>query len=149
MIFRLLFLLAIIPVLIACSKKDTTNPTAVTVEDLLLKDNEISGWRKAGNGWVASNENELFSHIDGSAPLYTKNGFVEAASQDYQGSILANQTTIMLEIYNQRASANAKAVFDEVVQQLSNAETWKASTLTDARIERFELSQNIVCWKSN
>jgi hypothetical protein len=149
MIFRFLFSFIIIFPLMACSKKNTTEPTAVTIEDLLLKDNEISGWRKAGNGWIARNENELFSHIDGAAPLYTKNGFVEAAGQDYQGNILGNQTTIMLEIYDQRNSANSKAVFDEVIQQLSNAETWQDANLTDARIERFELSQNIVCWKSN
>jgi len=132
-----------------CSKKNTANPTAVTVEDLLLKSNEISGWSASGGGWTATSETELFAHIDGAAPLYTKYGFVEAVEQDYQGSITGTQSVISLEIYDQRTPVNAQSVFNEVVPTLSNAEVWQSPNLADARIERFMLSQDIVCLKSN
>lgn len=134
--------------LVHCSKKNATNPTVATVEDLILKDNEISGWVKAGNGWIANNESELFAKIDGGAEKYTKNGFVEGAGQDYQGKILNSQTTVTLRIFDQGTLTNSKKVFDEIVAGLSGAENWQGSSFIDAKVVRYSDSQIIVCWKS-
>jgi len=135
--------------LIQCSKKNVTNPDVATVEDLIIKNNEISGWQWSGSGWTAKSESELMAHIDGAAPLYIKYGFVEAAEQSYQGSIQGTTATVILEIFDQGNTSNAEKVFDEVVPTLSAAESWQTSNFQEAKIERLPLAQTIVGWKKN
>lgn len=136
-------------ILIQCSKKNATNPEIATVEDLIIKNNEISGWQWSGSSWTAKNETELMEHIDGAAPLYIKHGFVEGAGQSYQGNIQGNTATVILLIFDQGNASNAKNVFDEVVPTLSGGESWQMSSLQEAKIERLPLAQTIVGWKGN
>ena len=70
-----------------CSKSSSNDPEPVTVEDLLVKDNEISGWTRTGNGWYASNNTELYDAINGAGQIYLDYGFVEGAMQEYQGPV--------------------------------------------------------------
>jgi hypothetical protein len=151
---------SVLPLFIAfamlhCSKKESTNPdgsgnggTIATVEDLLIRDNEISGWLKAGNGWVANGDSELLNFIDGAAPQYTKYGFIEGAEQRYQGVILTNQASIDLRVFDQGNASNAEKVYDEIVAGLGSPEIWEEETFPEAKVQRWPLSQEIYTWKS-
>lgn len=59
----LIYALLTFSALLFCSKENTNNPKALTPEDLLTKDNEISGWQRTGERWTVSSNGELFSHI--------------------------------------------------------------------------------------
>ena len=146
--FRMLFPVMAALSIIACSKKNATNPEVVSVEDLMVKNNEISGWNRVGEGWVASSESDLFNHIDGGAPLYTRHGFVEAADQGYSGKVLQDPVTVDLMVFDQGNSTNAQELFNEVSLSLTNSETWQSVNLKEAKIERFPLSITIIGWKS-
>jgi hypothetical protein len=146
--FKFIILLFVFPFLILCSKKNATNPEVVTVEDLLIKNNEISGWLRTGEGWVVNSEKELYDKIDGYAEAFTKYGFVEGAQQDYQGTILNSPSIVTLQIFDQGTVSNAQNVFNDIATKLSNPENWGSPYLNEAKIERFTLSQNIVCRKS-
>ena len=142
------FMILMLSSLCFCSKKNSTQPEVVTTEDLLIKDNEISGWKRTGLHWVANSSGELSNYINGEAVLYTNYGFVEAAKQEYEGTVLGNTETVELRIFDQGKTANAKAVFDEVVRQMSSPIDWSEGIGTAAKIERFSLSQRIVFHKS-
>jgi hypothetical protein len=146
--FKLLFLVMAALSIIVCSKKNATNPEVVSVEDLMVKNNEISGWNRVGEGWVASSESDLFNHIDGGAPLYTRHGFVEAADQDYSGKVLQDTVTVDLMAFDQGTSTNAQELFNEVSVSLLTPEIWQSVNYKEAKIERSPLSIRIIGWKS-
>ncbi len=110
--------LLIIVLFVGCSKKDTpTQPTVVSIQDLLPRDKEISNWnRQSGSdaGWLATNSTQLQEKIDGGFELYSNHGFVEGTMQKFIGTV-NNQPNIELEIqiYNQASSTNADGVFDD------------------------------------
>ncbi|MBN1782978.1 hypothetical protein JW948_17725 [bacterium] len=132
-----------------CDKKNTSGPETVTIEDLLVKDNEISGWSRSGDFWLASSSTELAVYIDGAADLYTRHGFVEAVSQTYQGLIEDNTESITIRIYDQANKDNAVALFPDYINENTiNPETW-SEVGEDARIERFVLGSQIVFHKSS
>ena len=145
--YLLFFILLISLSLVFCTKESTTGPEAVSVEDLLPKGNEISGWTRTGNSWIARSSGELNTYINGEEPLYTRHGFVEAAMQEYQGNILGNTETITLRIFDQGTAENAQSVFDELVLQMSSPIDWTAESGKWAKIERFPLSQKLIFWK--
>jgi hypothetical protein len=132
---------------ISCTKSESTEPEIVTVQDLLPKSNDISGWQIGTDSWYATNNEELNTAINGEAPIYTNNGFVEAAKQSYEGTVLGNNTLINIRIFDQGSITNSEAVFDEITLQLSNPIDWSIGTGTEAKIERL-LSQKILFWKS-
>lgn len=142
------FFLLTVSLLFFCSKDNSSNPKALTPEDLLIKDNEISGWVRSGDFWTASSAGDLINYINGEAVIYTNRGFVEAAKQDYQGNILGNTATIELRIFDQGAAANAQSVFDELALQMSNPVNWLTNSGQTAKIERFSLSQKLIFWNS-
>jgi hypothetical protein len=113
-LWPLLFLI----LFVGCSKKDNpTTPNIVAISDLLPKDNEISNWRRSTGSdasWLASNSSELQQRIDGGFDLFVNHGFVEAAMQQFLGTV-NSQADVQLEIivYNQNTSAQADAVFDD------------------------------------
>jgi hypothetical protein len=147
---RILLLIVIALASFQCSKKNTTSSNPASVEDLIIKDNEISGWRRAGEGWVASSETDLYGRIDGAAPPYVQHGFVEAAEQYYTGKILQDTVTVGLRITDLGKDTNAKALFDELVNGTNgmiNPETWQNDKLQEAKIERTQ-SIRILAWKS-
>lgn len=144
----IIFNLIIIALLLSCSKNETTNPEPVTVADILLKNGEISGWERTGNSWNANSSGELNTYINGAEPIYTRNGFVEAIFQQYEGTVLGNTVTVDLTIYDQENASNSKNLFDELVLQLVNPIDWNPGAGEEAKIERFPLSQKIIFWKS-
>jgi hypothetical protein len=103
--------------LLACSKENSPTPGVVSIADLLPRENEISSWaRKSGSdaSWAATNTSELQQRIDGGFELFSNHGFVEAAMQQYMGTV-NSQSNIDLEIqiYNQNSQQQADAVFDD------------------------------------
>ena len=147
MIYRWIGLFLLFTCLFFCSKKNATNPKAVSTEDLLTRDNEMSGWTRAGEHWNASSSGDLTNYINGEAVVYTNRGFVEASKQEYQGTVLGNTESVEVRIFDQGSSANAKSVFDELVRQMSNPLDWSDKVGKEARIERFSLSQRILFYK--
>lgn len=133
---------------ISCTKSESTEPEVVTVQDLLPKNEEITGWSNGTDSWYATNNDDLNAAINGEAPIYTNNGFVEAIKQSYEGIVLGNSALINIRIFDQGNSSNSKAVFDEITLQLSNPINWSASSGTETKIERFQLSQKIIFWNS-
>jgi hypothetical protein len=85
---------------------------AQDVEDLLPADNEIPGWVKDGPPQTAETPDELFGLIDGAAPVYIENGFVECIFQDYMGDIMGTPTTLQARVFDQGNAENASSLYD-------------------------------------
>lgn len=144
----LFYTLLILSIAAGCSRKNTSKPEALTLEDLLVKSNEISGWQRTGQHWSAGSSSELTNCINGEAVIYTNHGFTEGTEQGYQGKLSEHAETLELRIFNQGNTANAKAVFDEIVSQMSSPVDWKDGAGQAAKIERYTLAQRIVFYKS-
>ncbi|MDP2981929.1 MAG: hypothetical protein Q8O92_01195 [Candidatus Latescibacter sp.] len=145
---RFIFLFLLSVTLFNCSKDSVTNSKPVTVEDILTRDDEISGWKRGGVSWTAGSSGELNTHIDGEEPLYTRNGFIEAAMRRYEGRVLTISAAIELRVFDMGTPAHAQSLFNEIVLQLVNPIIWSPGAGEEARIERFPLSQKIVFRKS-
>lgn len=108
----------------ACNK-DTSSPEAVkSIDAYLVRNNEIAGWTYAGSSWVANNVSELTTYIDGMADTYQRHGFVEAAHQDYQGSVNSKSATLRLTVYNQSTKPNASALYADPALGFLGAIDW-------------------------
>lgn len=121
-----------------CCKKDDDDDGSNNVlytEDLIVNDNEISGWTKTGVSWHANSSSDLNTYINGEEPIYTNHGFVEASKQEYEGQILGETANIELRIFDQGNADNSKSLFDELAIQLSNPTDWGGAG-TEAKIER-------------
>jgi hypothetical protein len=105
--------LAILIIVSAGCTKDPGNNTTLTIEDMLVKNNEITGWVYSGSGWIANNGSELTQQINGGAELYIKYGFTEAASQLYHGTINDISCELGLTVYNLGTAENAVALFED------------------------------------
>ena len=75
-------------------------------------DNEIPGWVKDGPPQTAETPEELYGLIDGAAPIYIDNGFVEAVFQDYVGDIASQQSELNARAFDQGTPDGAQAVYD-------------------------------------
>jgi hypothetical protein len=128
---------------VSCSKKNSTQPEVVSTEDLLIKNNEMSGWERTGEHWYAAAGN-LENHIDGEAEVYNIRGLVEASKQEYKGKVQGgNLEYIELRIFDMGKAENAKSVFDELVRQMSNPIDWPDGAGDGVKIDRLPLSQII------
>ena len=108
----------------ACNK-DTSSPDPVkSIDAYLVRNNEIAGWTYAGSSWVANNVSELTTYIDGMADTYQRHGFVEAAHQDYQGSVNSKSATLRLTVYNQSTKPNASALYADPALGFLGAIDW-------------------------
>jgi hypothetical protein len=145
---RILLLIVIALASVQCSKKNTAGPNLASVEDLIIKDNEISGWRRVSEGWVAGDYQALYAKIDGGAEIYDKHGFLEGAYQDYSGYVLQDSVTVELKVYDQGKSSNLPELFAELIPRLSSTETWQTDRFQEAKIERLPLLTTIYAWKS-
>jgi hypothetical protein len=130
-----------------CSEKNSTKPEVIAPEDLLPKDNEISGWTRTEEFWTARGGAELSSYINGGAALYENYGFVECAAQVYEGAVLEIIEKVRMIIFDQGNSENTSSLFEEYLRQMSSPIEWNEAG-TGARIERFPLSQIIVFYRS-
>ena len=109
-----------------CKKDSGTDPSGTTqaIEGLLVRNSEIAGWTFSGSQWVASSVSELTTYIDGLADIYQRHGFVEAAHQDYQGSVNSRSTTLRLTVYNQGTASNAASLYNDTDLGFSGAIDW-------------------------
>jgi|GEM_PF-731704 len=82
------------------------------VEDLLPEDNEIPGWVKDGPPQTAETPDELFGLINGAAPVYIENGFVECIFQSYTGDIMGQPTSLQARVFDQGTADNAANLYD-------------------------------------
>jgi hypothetical protein len=127
--------------------KDTGNNTVLTIEDMLVKNNEITGWIYSGSGWIANNGSELTQQIDGGAELYIKYGFSDAAYQLYHGTINEISCEIKLTIYNQGSTENAVALFEDPDLGLTSALTWSDNPAgTVAKYIRYSGVSQVLCF---
>ncbi|MCE5250396.1 hypothetical protein LLG96_09265 [bacterium] len=133
-------------ILTGCSKDSSTNSSPTAPEDILTRDDEISGWGRSGGSWTASSSSELNTHIDGEEPLYNRHGFVEAAMQRYEGTVLGRSTTVEARIFDQGSQENVQALMEELILQLVNP--INLATGDEGKLERFPLSQKILFRKS-
>lgn len=80
--------------------------------DLMPDDNEIPGWVKDGPPQTAETPEELYGLINGAAPIYIENGFVEAVFQDYVGDIAGQQSELNARVFDQGTPEGAQAVYE-------------------------------------
>jgi hypothetical protein len=117
-------LLLVLGLSLACSEKHTTdNEEIKSIEDLLVKDNEIAGWTYAGAGWVVS-ISELYGKINGKAKVYEDHGCIEAAHQTFQGTVDGGTRTLGLTVFDQGNQDNARDTYEDPEVGLSGAVTW-------------------------
>lgn len=146
---RIMYLpaLAIMLIVSAGCTKDPGNNTTLTIEDMLVKNNEITGWVYSGSGWIANNGSELTQQIDGGAELYIKYGFTEAASQLYHGTINEISCEIGLTVYNLGTTENAVALFEDPDLGLTSALTWSDNPAgTVAKYIRYSGVSQVLCY---
>jgi hypothetical protein len=139
--------LAVIFIIVNGCTKDPGNNNTLTIEDMLVRNNEITGWSYSGSGWVANNGSELTQQIDGGAELYIKYGFTEAANQLYQGTINDVSCEIGLTIYNLGTAENTIALFEDPDLGLTSALTWSDNPAgTVARYIRYSGISQVLCF---
>ena len=127
---------------LSCSKKESaTRVETLSIEDYLIKNNEITGWSYGDLTWIANNISDLTSHINGEADIYQRHGFAEAAFQKYQGTIDSGERHIDITIYNQGNASNAQATYEDPDIGLSGAIEWDNGAGIAAHYSRFGLSQ--------
>lgn len=142
-----LSVLTFLLVLSAGCTKDPGNNTTLTIEDMLVKNNEITGWVYSGSGWIANNGSELTQQIDGGAELYIKYGFTEAASQLYHGTINEISCETELTVYNLSTADNAVALFEDPDLGLTSALTWSDTPAgTSAKYIRYSGVSQVLCF---
>jgi hypothetical protein len=142
-------LLALVLSLVCCGKKSTEGSGPISIEDLLVKNNEITGWTYFGTGWVASGYSELTLFINGRADFYQKHGFVEAANQSYQGTIDGGTRKLHLTVFNQGSAGNAQATYEDPELGLSGSIDWTVGAAGDAAKYAWygQLSQTLVFYR--
>lgn len=143
---RFIFVVAAGLLFSVCTKETGKNE-ALTIEDLLVKNNEITGWTYSGSGWIANNSSELTHNINGGAELYIKYGFIEAASQNYQGTINTVSCEIVLTVYNLGTDENVTALFDDPDLGLTSALIWSDNPAgTVAKYIRYSGLSQVLCF---
>ncbi len=121
----------------SCEKNTDSDDVILTIEDLLTKDSEITGWEYSGSGWVATGITELTEYINGMAETYQKYGFEEAAQQSYSGTIDNGSRTMQILIYDMGSEQNAKDVYDDPDLGLSSATVWTDGAGTEAHYVQY------------
>jgi hypothetical protein len=134
---HLFTILALILLFAACSKDTTDNNQVITTEDLLVRNNEITGWVYGGERWMANNITELTTYINGLADVFQRYGFVEAAHQSYEGQIDNENRRLQLTIYKQQDEANAQAVYEDPDIGLGSGIQWQNGAGEEAKYIRF------------
>lgn len=126
---------------------NNTNTTTKMIEDLLVKNNEISGWAASGSNWAVYNNTDLTDKIDGGAEVYIRNGFVEASRQTYQGKVNNVQAELVITVYNQNNKTNAAKLYNDPDLGLTGALKWSGAG-EEAQYARFNgMSQTLVFYR--
>lgn len=140
-------LMILIIIIFSCTKDPTKTDEIVSIEDLLVKNNEISGWQYGNESWIANNYQDLYNEIDGGAEVYNQHGFIEAANQTYQGQIDNQNRQLKITIFNQGNETNSKAVFEHPDLGLNTGINLNNGTGTEAKYIRYGLSQVLAFYK--
>ncbi len=86
----------------------------LAAESELLKlvpdDNDISGWLRDGETYIATDEESLAGFINGAAPFYIEHGAVEVVFQDYA----KEGVYLTLEIYRMKDEEKAKQLYADI-----------------------------------
>ena len=122
--------------------EDDTAP-AIIIQDLVVKNNEITGWTFSGTGWTANNITDLTAYINGGAEVYQLHGFVEAVNQAYQGTVNQNPAVLTMYIYDQGDEANCDDLYNDPNLGFSGAIDWTGGAGTKAHYVRYGLSQQL------
>jgi len=140
-----LLLILALTVIISCKKDDSddNNNVTKTIEDIVVKNNEITGWNFSGAGWTANNITDLTNYINGAAQTYQLHGFVEGTFQAYQGTVNNNQAQLSLYIYDQGSTTNAGELYADPDLGFSGAVDWTDGAGVEAHYIRFGLSQQL------
>ncbi len=93
------------------------------VASLFPQTDEIEGWTRDGELFLASDESTLAEWINGAAPYYFEFGAVEVGFQDY----VQEDVFLSLEIYNMEDPEHAGALYADIF-----AENPEAVLLGDA-----------------
>jgi hypothetical protein len=135
----ILLLLLVMSLAGACSKS-TTAPEALTIEDLLVRNNELAGWVYGDTRWVARNSTELFAKINGDGDINIQHGFQEGAYQNYNGTVNDAAKVVNLIIFDQTTAANAKTVYDAPETDFGGAVPWLDGAGEEAHYLAFTFS---------
>ena len=134
---------------VQCEKSVTENEEILSIEDLLLDNDEITGWSYDGASWLASNISELTTYINGAAEIYQRHGFVEATHQTYRGKIDNADRQLKLTIYNQGNESQAKDTYDDPDIGLVGAIDWIDGAGEEAHYIRYSgLSQAMTFYRN-
>ncbi len=121
----------------ACSKQVTSSDDILSIEDLLVKNNEITGWAYSGPGWTANSISDLTVYINGLADIYQRHGFREAAHQTYRGAIGGTDRQLGLTVYDLDNENNAQATYGDPDLGLSAAIAWTSGAGAAAQYVRY------------
>jgi hypothetical protein len=136
-IIKKLPLLFIVLIGFYCSKDSTKTDEIITIEDLLVKNNEISGWNYGGQRWVANNISELTTYINGLAEVYQRYGFVDAANQSYEGKIDNQNRQLQLTVYRLQNEENTRGAYEDPDLGLGSTLQWENGAGTEAKYVRY------------
>ena len=144
-----IFLALILIIPMGCSsKKSTDNNDILSIEDLLVKNNEITGWSYSGESWTANSISELTTYINGMAEIYQRHGFEEGTFQSYEGTIDNGTRTLGLAIYDMGNGSNASDTYEDPDIGLSGATTWTNGAGEAAHYVRYSgLSQVLAFYR--
>jgi len=133
-----------------CEKNATNSDQILSIEDLLVKNNEITGWSYDGARWLASNISELTTYINGAAEIYQRHGFIEATHQTYRGKIDNADRQLKLTIFNQGNENQAKATYDDPDIGFVGALDWDDGAGLEAHYIRYSgLSQALAFYRNS
>jgi len=117
-------LLLLLPLLFSTCSKSTDTGEILTIEDLLVKNNEIGGWTYGEARWVARNISELTDIINGAADKHERHGFREAAHQDYVGTVGSEAAGIQITVFDHGTHENAEDMYNDPETDFSGAVPW-------------------------
>lgn len=133
-----------------CSSDDPVATDLTGVEDFLPASNDILGWDRGQDDWIARSAADLNRYLGGEAPAYTQRGFIEGAMQQYEGSIAGTATLVEVRVFNQETNANAHRLYlDLRGLMLGTLVTWGDGAGEEAIIERLPTFQRIYFWRYN
>ncbi len=88
--------------------------STLAVDTELLKfvpsDEDIAGWIRDGETYIATDEESLAGFINGAAPFYIEHGAVEVVFQDYT----KEDVYLTLEIYRMKDEEKAKQLYADI-----------------------------------
>jgi hypothetical protein len=135
---------------LACNKQSGPGDEEVlAIEDLLVENNEITGWTYSSTNWIANNITELTTYINGGAEIYQSYGFVEGACQSYEGSVGDGVRELKVTIYNMSTESNASDTYDDPNCGISGGTDWPDGAGVRANFIRHGLAQELAFYKSS